>query len=464
MLEKTFRWLQTPWFIAVVALLLRLAWLLYKITQIPTEALATVPFQNEVGNVASALSSGHGFCCLFRQATGPTAWLAPVYPLFIAGIFKLFGAFTFRSFCASVFLNSLASALACLPLFRASERIAGKSTATLATWLWALSPIGIILPYAWIWDSSLSAFLAAALLWATLRLADRLDYLGAPYTAFAYGVFAFHGLLWGISLLTNPTLGALLPFLFVWIFLRRSQGTHCHPEGREVCGPKDLNVILTTQTRFVLLSLALVLLTCLPWTFRNYSQFHRFIPLRSNFAYEFWSGNNEIFDPNSREVNRITRYEQTRLYARLGESAFLDEKWQTAKTFVRTHPALYVRLCAGRIVATWLGTASPVHDFFQADSALARFLLLWNAVSFLAMLVGLVRLYRQCRTFFLPVAVFPLIFPLTFYLAHTSLRHRHPCDPVIALLIAIALLGAKAHDEQHSTLEAAKDPRLTSNL
>jgi len=439
MFEKIFRLLQTPWLIALVALLLRLVWLLYKITQIPAEALATVPFQNEVGNVAFALSSGHGFCCLFRQPTGPTAWLAPVYPLLIAGIFKLFGAFTFHSFCAAVFLNSLASALACFPLFRASERIAGKSTATLATWLWAFSPIGIILPYAWIWDSSLSAFLAAALLWATLRLADRPDSLGAPYAVFAYGVFASYGLLWGISLLTNPALGALLPFLFVWILLLRPQGTHCHPEGREVRGLKDLNVILTTKTRFVLLSLALVLLTCLPWTLRNFSQFHRFIPLRSNFAYEFWSGNNEIFDPNSREVNRVTRYEQTRLYARLGESAFLDEKWQAAKTFVRTHPALYPQLCAGRVVATWFGTDSPVHDFLHTGDALAKLLLIWNAAFFAAMLVGLFRLYLRQRTYLVPLAIFPTIFPITFYLTHTSLRHRHPIDPVMCVLIALAL-------------------------
>jgi 2-keto-4-pentenoate hydratase len=36
-----------------------------------------------------------------------------------------------------------------------------------------------------------------------------------------------------------------------------------------------------------------------------------------------------------------------------------------------------------------------------------------------------------------------MVFPITFYIAHTSLRHRHPCDPIIALLVAIALLGGR---------------------
>jgi 4-amino-4-deoxy-L-arabinose transferase-like glycosyltransferase len=412
MLEKLFRLLQTSWFIALLALLVRIAWILYKISVIPKEVLATAPFENEVGNVAAALAGGHGFCCLFRQPTGPTAWLSPTYPLLIAAIFKIFGSFTFSSFCASVLLNSLFSALTCLPLYHAAVRVAGKFTAFLAGWFWALSPIAIILPYAWIWDSSLSAFLGSVILWATLGLPDRPDLRG----------FTLYGLLWGISLLTNPALGALLPFLLIWILLRF-----------RASNPQRL--------RYALVCAVVIVLTCLPWTLRNYMQFHRFVPFRSNFAYEFWSGNNEIFDPESRELNRITRYEQTRLYAHLGETAFLDQKWQAARHFVGAHPVLYANLCARRFVATWLGTDSPVHDFLNADSAMARFLLLWNAVCSVLIVAGLARLYRERRAFFVPLAVFPFIFPITFYLAHTSLRHRHPCDPALLLLAAIALTG-----------------------
>jgi len=408
---KLFALVQTPWVIAVVALLLRLAWLGYKISVIPREVLATAPFQNEVGNVASALVEGHGFCCLFRQATGPTAWLGPVYPFLLAAVFKLFGTFTFGSFCAAVFVNSLFSALACFPLFSAGLRVCGKFTAVLACWLWALTPVAIVLPYAWIWDTSLSAFLAAVLLLATLVLPER------P-TVFA---FAAYGLLWGISLLTNPALGAVLPFLLAWA-LRCAKSTK----------PQKLQRMLACS--------AAILFICLPWTIRNYVQFHRFVPLRSNFAYEFWSGNNPIFDPYSREINRITRYEQTRRYAEVGESVFLDEKWQAARHFVRMHPALYGHLCARRIIATWCGTDSPWYDFVHADSWVAQVLLVSNILSLPLVVGGLLRLYRVRRSLFVPIAAFPMIFPLTFYLTHTSLRHRHPCDPALALLIAVALV------------------------
>jgi hypothetical protein len=449
MRKKLFGLLRAPWSIATVALLLRLAWMIYKIRGVPVEVLGALPFQNEVGNVAYALSTGHGFCCLFRQPTGPTAWLAPVYPLLIAGIFKLFGAFTFRAFCAAVILNSFTSAMACFPVFGAGERIAGKSTAALATWLWAVSPIAITLPYAWVWDSSLSAFLAAAILWATLRLADR-AHSGAPDAGAASGFFVLYGLLWGISLLTNPALGALLPFLLGWLLLSKpTDHAPCHPE--RGFGAKDLNLSRTTQLRGVLVSLTLVLCVCLPWTLRNYSHFGRVIPLRSNLPYEFWSGNNEIFDPDSRAINRITRYEQTTLYAREGETAFLNDKWQAAKSFVQTHPQLYTQLCVQRFVATWFGSDSPVHDFVHTDESLVKVLLIWNAASIAAMLVGLLRLYFHRQACFLALAVFPAIFPVTFYLTHTSLRHRHPIDPAICLLMAVGLLGLAAKNESLSS-------------
>jgi hypothetical protein len=412
MREKAFRLASSAWFISAIAFALRVTYLLYMAHQIPAAVLAGVPFQNEVGNVAAAIAQGKGFCCLFRQATGPTAWLAPVYPLIIACLFKIFGTFTLKSFYAAVLLNCVFSSLATIPLFYVGKRIGGLTTAILAGWIWVLFPSGIILPFQWIWDTSLSVVQAVALLWGTLELKETLRQRD----------FALYGVLWGLSLLTNPAFGALLPFLLGWILFQH----------------KDR---YSLALRRGLLAIAMLFLTCLPWIARNYIQFHRFIPLRSNFPYEFWSGNNEIFDPHSREVNRITRYEQIHLYAEQGEVEFLHEKLQKALSFVGAHPGLYARLFARRIIATWLGTESPWQDFAQTDSLLVRIILAWNAMALAGVLLGLARIYLRQRVYFLPIASFPIIFPLTFYIAHTTLRHRHPCDPIVALLMAIAVVG-----------------------
>ena len=38
-----------------------------------------------------------------------------------------------------------------------------------------------------------------------------------------------------------------------------------------------------------------------------------------------------------------------------------------------------------------------------------------------------------------PLAVFPVIFPCLYYITHADLRYRHPIDPVLCLLTAIAV-------------------------
>ena len=194
-------------FIVLVAMAARITFAWDQARKIPPGVLAIVPFQQETGNIAYSLAQGKGFGSVFRMDTGPTAWLAPVYPLLVAGIFKIFGIFTARAFFATVFLNILFSSAACVPVFFAGKRIGGLGWPALAAWLWALFPNAIMMPFEWIWDTSLSALLAATILWATLALAESDRVLD----------WCAYGLLWGFALMTNPALGALLPFLLGWL-------------------------------------------------------------------------------------------------------------------------------------------------------------------------------------------------------------------------------------------------------
>jgi Dolichyl-phosphate-mannose-protein mannosyltransferase len=406
-------------FITVVAFGLRATFLVDQGHKVPAEALATIPFQNEVGSVAASLAQGQGFCCLFRQPSGPTAWLVPVYPLMLAGIFKIFGLFTVPSFYVAAFLNSIFSALACVPVFYVGRRIGGLTTAASAAWIWAFFPSGILMPFEWIWDSSLSALVAATLLWMTLYLAESSRFRDA----------IGYGLLWGFALLSNPALGAALPFFLLWLIFRRRESAR---------GP-DRAPDRPFRPASALLVVGAILVVCLPWTIRNAVQFHRLIPMRSNLPFELWMGNNELFDEHSRELNRISRFEEVHRYNEIGEMAFLDEKRDKAYTFIRQHPVLALRLAGERVLATWLGTSSPWRDFKRADSTLVQFLFFWNAVTLVGALAGIARLVARRNPFAIPLAIFPIAFPLVYYFTQTSLRLRHPCDPVLALLLAIAV-------------------------
>jgi 4-amino-4-deoxy-L-arabinose transferase-like glycosyltransferase len=248
------------------------------------------------------------------------------------------------------------------------------------------------------------------ILWMTLKISESKD----------WRLWSTYGLIGGLALLTNPALGIALPFLLGWAAWRRKKAG-------------DLRSVLP------ILPIALMALCCLPWIVRNYVQFERLVPMRSSLPFELWIGNNDIFDEDAISgVQRITRFEETRTYAQMGENAFLDDKERRANVFIRSKPVLFLRLTERRIIATWIGTEHPVKDFLRADSALIKLVLICNLILSAGTVAGVVQALRIKSGFLFPLLVFPVFYPLVYYITHTSLRYRHPIDPIlIALTVCV---------------------------
>jgi hypothetical protein len=378
--------------------------------QLPAAVRATVPFAQETGNIARSLALGNGFSDLFRQGTGPTAWLTPVYPLILAGIFRTFGIFTAASFTAAVALNIALSTATCVPIFYSGRKIGGVGVGAMAAWFWAIFPNAVVIPFEWIWDTCLTTLLAALILWFTLRLAETTRTRD----------WCWYGLLWGFALMTNPALASLVPFLLGWAAYR-AKG--------EVRG------------RIVLAGLALLLmvLCCVPWTVRNYARFHRFVPLRSTFPFTLWLAHNRVWDPHSPWNARVSAYEQDNEYRQLGENAFMQKKWEEAAEFIRTHRALEVNLFARRFVAFWAGIDHPVERFREAESVGDRMLLLVNFLLTFGTVAGLVAVWFKARPYAFLLCAFPAAFPWVYYATQPYVRYRQPIEPVLMLLAALAV-------------------------
>ncbi len=272
------------------------------------------------------------------------------------------------------------------------------------------------MPFEWIWDTSLAAFLAAAILLATLKLAD-------STAAATWRDWILYGLLWGFTLMTNPSLGSLLPFLLVWAAWRTR---------------KRSNLPLTASLAKPAAALLVAILCCVPWTIRNYTVFHRLAPLRSNFPLELYIGNNENYGgTRARWPPPITKERETVRYFRLGETAFMDEEMSKAKAFIRTHPGKEVTLTWKRFIAFWAGIANPFDEFPGAEP-LIKVLILCGALTGLGALAGVIVLALRHSPYTFPLAICPIIFPCVYYITHTSIRYRHPIEPIVILLTAIA--------------------------
>src|ERR1700685_994997 len=377
------------WLIMFVALALRLAYMWQFQDIHPRQGVSVIPFLFESGNIAHSLATGHGFSSPFRVDTGPTAWMKTLFPLLLAGIIRLFGAYTFHAWAATVLLNITCCTIACIPIYFTGRLIDGIRLAAGAAWLWAIFPNAILLPVESMWDASVSALLAATILWATLALAESQRLRD----------WCAYGLLWGIALMFNATLAALFPFLAGWLVYRARQ------EWRR-------------SVRNAAAAVAIIILCCVPWTVRNYRVFHQFVPLRSVLGLQLWLGNNDQTQDIFRgDLHPIYNAAEREKYISLGEIAYMQQKKREAIAYMFSHPAREIHLVLYRAISIWSGgTPYPLVDFIGTPSLRFRTVLAFNIVAALGTLCCIIILFRGRSPFAIPIATFPLIYPWAYYL------------------------------------------------
>src|SRR6202521_1407188 len=170
-------------------------------------------FGFEMGRIGRSLAQGQGFSNPFDETTGATAWKPPLYPFLIAGVFRVFGIYSRTSALVLLSLNSIFSALTCIPIFLIAKRCFDDKVAVWTSWTWALLPSVIFWCTRWVWETSFAALLLAMIFWLTLNMEEK-DGM-KPWLRF--------GLLWGVAALTNTALLSLLPVSGLWVWYHRAK-------------------------------------------------------------------------------------------------------------------------------------------------------------------------------------------------------------------------------------------------
>jgi hypothetical protein len=380
---------QSPAVIFVIALTIRV-WSASQLA--PNQASRYFYQYNEFARIAWALVSGCGYCSPWANTPlAPTAVEPPFYSYLLAGIFRLAGAYSYTSLWIGVVLNAVLSAITAVLILHLGKRDFSVSVGVLAAWVWSC----------WLYEAAVAIRLRESSL-AGLLLTTALLILPGVAGSPRIGRWLLFGLLAGAAALTNPTLLAVFLFFWLWLWVR------CRRLGR-AC------------TKRLLASVGICILSVVPWTIRNYTVFHRVIPLRDNFGLELWLGNHEgvtrRFDTDFPILNPAE-------YKRLGELRFMEEKREIALAFIHQHPAEFLKLSAERFFRFW---TTPE-------------LALWLPLSVLAWVGMILALWRKGLQA-VPYAAILLIFPLIYYITHTFSVYRHPSEPAILILAAYAAVG-----------------------
>ena len=358
------------------------------------------------GRVARSLVAGHGFGNVFAD-TGPTAVVSPVYAYLLAGVFRLLGTYTPASIVTALALNSLFSALTCIPVFLLARRCFNPRAAKWAGWGLAFSPYGIYYGADWAWSTCLVTLLLAVLfLWA-LRLEESgrwRDWLG-------------FGALGGAAALTEPVVLSVVPLLGLWTCWRRLRKRQSWALPMTVAALGALAVMV-------------------PWLVRNYEIFHQFIPIRSGFGLELYIGNSaDSLHWVDRSLHPNHSDAELAEYAQRGELAYMAHKAQQARQYIRSHPAQYVYRVMRRVVYIWTGFWSFDRAYLAEEPLDVPNIFLSTTMTVLA-LGGLRRVYRADAGLASRFAIVFVFFPLAYYFSHPETYYFRPVDPLIVVLAA----------------------------
>lgn len=355
----------------------------------------------EMGLLAKTLLAGQGLSSPFGPPTGPTAFIAPGYPILVAGVFRLFGIDTQPSEVVLMLINVAANLVTVWLIMHIARKLFGQGAALAGGIFWACSP-----PLLWIpsifWDTSLAIALLTGFVALALRLRAR------P----TRGLWIVIGLYAAITVLLTPAFLFAFSVIFAWMVWAT------WPTQR-------MNALLATIVFAIAFS---------PWPIRNARVFHAFIPLRTTVGFELWMGNRDqakgFLDQT---IFPMYNQHELELYKQQGEIAYTDGKAATAKAWIAAHPAAFVRMSVRRFWRFWSGTGTEHGSLVYMLHALLTTLLGFG---------GLWVLYRRgaratAVLFLLPL----LIFPCPYYITHAEFRYRLLIDPLLTILAAGALIA-----------------------
>ena len=418
-------------YMVLVALAIRLAVMVFLLPEQLNPERNHWHMGYEAGKIAYSIVQGRGFCSPLFEETGPTAWMTPVYPYLVAGVFKVFGTYTKLSAVVLLSLNALTSALMCIFVVLIARISFGDRVAKWSGWGWAFCPYGIYFPVERIWETWLATLLLAALFWMTLKLE----------TEDKFRNWIIFGLLWGVAALTSPAMLAVLPFLAAWVIYRR------HRLGR-----RWFMVNLAATVAFI----AIVS----PWFIRNYEVFHRIVPFRDGMGLVLrlgTKGDTDYWGPY--ELGPWHNKAEWDEFKQLGELGYMDKKKQQAMEFIRANPGWYLWTTCRRAFFLWTGYWSLDREYLKQEPLDPPNIFFCSTLTLLT-LFGLWRAMRKNWSRSLPYALVLFSFPLIYYITSPEVYYRRPIDPYFVILAVVALMPASRKKDRTTEMEKERRPKL----
>jgi 4-amino-4-deoxy-L-arabinose transferase-like glycosyltransferase len=220
------------------------------------------------------------------------------------------------------------------------------------------------------------------------------------------------GLTLGLGTLLRQTILVFVPFLLLWLFW-------------------ELKKVSVRWWYFAVPVIVIILLVA-PWTIRNYSVYHQFLPLNSNAGYALYASNHPHLGTQWSNENIVVAVPEE--LSGQNEAQLNDALSQKAVEFILADPQRYM----------WL-TLNKTLEYFKfwpsRDSSLISNLnrVLSFGLYLPFMLVGIYLSFSRWRSY-LPLYLFSIVHTGIHLLSWPAPRYRLSVDAVLMVFAGLALV------------------------
>lgn len=299
----------------------------------------------EYDSIARAIYAGRGFSDPFKVESGPTAWMPPVLPYILSGLYWV------TDFNPQIVIELVLGIKALIIVFTGLIVLAEARRLGFVWFGCLLFPLGLLANF-------YHFFQITHDLWLLLFVVNCL-WLGLTYfwkptnTLFQASVWGAFG---GFAALCSPVIGA------VWA-IATVIGT-CKHLARHSNGRADRTRLLFSLATAAFVSIFVVS----PWTVRNRVVLGKWVPIKSNGAFELWQSQC-LDDDGVLDRDLLSKHpwttdgEQRARYLEVGEIEFIDEKYPEIAASLQKSPQELLRRVGNRAIAAFVDyTAASKQD------------------------------------------------------------------------------------------------------
>ncbi|NQT27213.1 glycosyltransferase family 39 protein [candidate division KSB1 bacterium] len=349
--------------------------------------------------IAHNIMIGNGFAIWHT----PTVFVAPLYPLFLAGIYKLFGVHYILVKVIQILLSGLTAWI----VFYIAKRLYNETVGFITLVLFALHPALIAIP-AYLYNETLNILLLCVAILFLIRAFQE------PYKWLDW---ALAGFFLGVSTLVKGST-QMFPLFLLGIML-------CFSAFRR-------------YWRKWFLFFMVFCMVLIPWTVRNYIHFNVFLPVATGSGEVLWTGNYLPFDGEHRHDETIAKIdelaggksliERNRILAKEAKKMILENPWAIMRLMMKKFYRFWFQVYKN--VPT--GYDRPPSLLFSLGLGIIHLLVLITAV------IGMIRTHWRRLDIWIPV-LFGAYYTAIHVVTLATPRYRLPLIPLVLIFSSLGI-------------------------